>query len=124
MTTYPFKNKWRGFSRWSQSLGPSLRVLSLVGLALFLWSRQGRFVLLIGLTSLLPYAFTWQIRGGAEWHFTMHVYPLFLLASFWAMHEIGRLVTSLARNRAGIGSSGRSRQRRGICAGDGDGTGA
>jgi len=37
-------------------------------------------LLLLG-SSLLPYAFTWQIRGGGEWRFTMHAYPIFLIAA-------------------------------------------
>jgi hypothetical protein len=31
--------------------------------------------------SLVPYAFTWQIPGGAEWRFTMHAYPFCFIAA-------------------------------------------
>jgi tetratricopeptide (TPR) repeat protein len=31
-------------------------------------------------TSLIPYAFTFEIAGGNEWRFTMHAYPFYLIA--------------------------------------------
>jgi hypothetical protein len=69
----------------------------LAGLALFLWSSRGRFLLLLGFASLLPYAFTWRVTGGAEWRFTMHVYPFLLLAAVWAIHQCGSFVTLMSR---------------------------
>jgi len=97
MTTYPFDNKWLGFGAWSPRLAAALRLLSLAGLALFLWSPPGRFLLLFTAASLLPYAFTWRIPGGSEWRFTMHVYPLFLIAAFWSVHVLAGFVRRLSR---------------------------
>lgn len=85
LTSYPFGNKWRGFDAlggWTRTILP---LLSLAGLALFFRSPAGRLLLVLLVTSLLPYAFTWRIPGGAEWRFTMHVYPLYLLAAALAV---------------------------------------
>jgi hypothetical protein len=98
MTTYPFNNKWSGFGAWSPRLGAVLRLLSLAGMALFLWSPQGRFLLLFTAGSLLPYAFTWRIPGGSEWRFTMHVYPIFLIAAFWSVHVLVGFARRLSRD--------------------------
>lgn len=107
LTTYPFNNKWSGFRPWSRSLARALPVLSLLGLALFLWSWPGRFLLLVGSTSLLPYAFTWRITGGAAWRFTMHVYPLLLIAAFWAVHEAWRFGKLMLRESQAPGTFAR-----------------
>jgi hypothetical protein len=81
LTTYPFGNKWRGFEPFGGWIGTTLSWLSLAGLGLFALRPAGRVLLVVLVTSLLPYAFTWRIPGGAEWRFTMHVYPLYLLAA-------------------------------------------
>jgi len=82
MTTYPFANKWRGFEPWWPGLGRWLSWSAVVGLGLMLRSSDGRFLLIVLAASLLPYAFTWEIRGGAEWRFTQHAYPFYLVAAF------------------------------------------
>lgn len=82
VTSYPFTNKWDHFDAWSVWLGPLLAAFAVAGLAL--WTRRpvGRFLLLVLLSSLLPYAFTWDVPGGGEWRFTLHAYPFYLIAGF------------------------------------------
>jgi hypothetical protein len=59
---------------------------------LFTGSPVGVLLLVVLVSSLLPYAFTWNIAGGGEWRFTMHVYPLYLLAAFYAVDRVVRAV--------------------------------
>jgi hypothetical protein len=99
LTTYPFGNKWRGFEAFGPWLGTLLSLCALPGLLLFALRPAGRLLLVVLVTSLLPYAFTWRIPGGAEWRFTMHVYPLYLLAAAVAMVTAGSLVARRARRR-------------------------
>jgi hypothetical protein len=88
LTSYPFSNKWNGFDAWLPSLGLWLSWSALVGLVFCLWSGAGRLLLLVLVTSLLPYAFTWSIPGGSEWRFTQHAYPFFLLASCLTIRQV------------------------------------
>jgi hypothetical protein len=87
LTAYPFDNKWEGFEGWWPGLGSVLRWSAPAGLLLMLMSGEGRLLLLLLVASLAPYAFTWNIRGGAEWRFTMHAYPVFLIAAFLAWQQ-------------------------------------
>ncbi len=96
-TTYPFENKWRGMAVWSPLLPGLLARLALLGLALFLWSAAGRYLLVMGLASMAPYAFTWRIVGGAEWRLTMHMYPIYALAAFWAVDRAARFAHRLSQ---------------------------
>jgi hypothetical protein len=50
--------------------------------------RTGRFLLLM--LSVVPYAFTWHINGGGEWRFTMLAYPIYLIASAYAIERLVR----------------------------------
>ena len=77
----PFVTKWHGFGLWAEGIGPVLRSLGLAGLAAFPFIRAGRLVVVILLSSLLPYVFTWNLGGGGEWRFTMHAYPFYLVAA-------------------------------------------
>lgn len=86
MTTYPFQNKWTGFDPWSRKLGVALSWLALLGLILSLRTREGRMLLVVLAGSLVPYALTWKLIF--DWRFTMHAYPFFLLAAFYATHEL------------------------------------
>lgn len=88
LTLYPFANKWHGLDYVSPWLARVLPVAAVAGLALFLRSAQGRLLLLVLLTSLLPYAFTWAIPGGAEWRFTLHAYPFYLIAAMLALASV------------------------------------
>ena len=74
----PFQIKWNGFRVWSEWLGTTLSWCALAGLAASVFSANGRFLLLMIVTSLVPYAFTWNLGGGGEWRFTMHAYPLYV----------------------------------------------
>ena len=73
LTSYPFSNQWRGFDPWLPGLGLWLSRSALLGLVFFRWSGPGRLLLLLLVPFLIPYAFTWNIQGGAEWRFTQHV---------------------------------------------------
>ena len=79
MTSYPFANKWVGFARWTPWLGPLLAALALAGLAAWIATAQGRLLLIVLASSLLPYSMTWKL--GADWRFTEHAYPFFLVAA-------------------------------------------
>src|SRR5262249_34949763 len=57
----PFDQKWSGFDRWVPALGWFLRRAALVGLAIWIFSSRGRLMLLALVTSLVPYAFTWNL---------------------------------------------------------------
>jgi 4-amino-4-deoxy-L-arabinose transferase-like glycosyltransferase len=80
LTSYPFANKWTGFDR-PPRLGPVLAASALGGLVVWLFSAPGRLLLVILLSSLVPFAFTWDVPGGAEWRFTLHAYPFYLVAA-------------------------------------------
>jgi hypothetical protein len=103
----PFAIKWSGFAVWSPWLGATLCWLALVGLAACVFSPRGRLVLLVIAASLVPYAFTWNVADGGEWRFTMHVYPLFVVAAVYAIALTPRLADrqawpSLARRSIAI----------------------
>ena len=86
LTSYPFTNKWHGFDAWNPTLARWLSRACLLGLLLFLASGAGRFLLIILVSSLLPYAVTWKLA--ADWRFTEHVYPLFLIAAFFGVSRV------------------------------------
>ena len=79
MTRYPFANKWQGFDVWIPGAGRILSWLAIAGLFLFFATREGRLALVVLAGSLIPYAATWQLI--ADWRFTLHAYPFFLIAS-------------------------------------------
>ena len=81
LTAYPFTNKWEHFDYLGAWIGPLLAVAAVVGLLLWPFLAHGRLLLVILFTSLLPYAFTWEIPGGSEWRFTQHAYPFYLVAA-------------------------------------------
>jgi hypothetical protein len=93
LTTYPFTNKWLGLDWWTPWLRRLLAPAAVAGLILFTRSARGRLLLVVLLTSLLPYAFTWPVPGGAEWRFTLHAYPFYLVAAmsalFWGAARLG-----------------------------------
>ena len=108
ITTYPFRNKWRGLDYVSPWLAPTLRIAAVAGLLLFLRSRGGRLLLLVLVTSLLPYAFTWPVLGGAEWRFTLHAYPFYLIAAGVALTSAASLLRrELARRGETAASAAR-----------------
>jgi hypothetical protein len=84
----PFQIKWAGLEPWAPGLGTFAGCASLAGLVIWLFSPRGRFMLVILLTSLVPFAFTWNIGGGGEWRFTMHAYPLYVVAAVYACASV------------------------------------
>lgn len=98
VVVFPFTSKWSGFWPWGPTLGSILKLLSAAGLVLSLWSRRGRLLLVILLTSLVPYAITWPLGGGSEWRFTQHVYPMYLVAAFAAVAAALRGLAAVIRD--------------------------
>ena len=94
---YPIRNKWSGFDLWVPRLTQIVMTLGIVGLVLFLGSAVGRLLLLITFSSLIPYGFTWNVGGGGEWRFTMHIYPLLLIAAAYAAVWLVRAALRLPR---------------------------
>lgn len=81
LTRYPFLNKWKGFIYLSPDLATVLRALAVLGCLMFLFTAEGRLILLLLISLLIPYAFTYQIPGGWEWRFTMPAYPFYMIAA-------------------------------------------
>jgi hypothetical protein len=96
---FPFNNKWNGFRSWSPSLGWMLKWFAVFGLLLATLTREGRLLWIILIASLVPYAITWPIGGGAEWRFTQHAYPIYLVAAGAAIVTVAQLVWSLVRRQ-------------------------
>jgi hypothetical protein len=91
----PFTTKWNGIDPWVPGLAAALRWSSLVGLLMLLFSSRGRLLLVLLVTSLVPYAVTWNVAGGGEWRFTMHAYPLFLVAAFYGLERMARAAAAV-----------------------------
>ena len=96
----PFIRKWNGFAHWLPMLGSTLAAAAVVGLVLLAFSPPGRLFLVMLLTSLLPYAFTWNLGGGGEWRFTMHAYPFYMIAAVSCLAIVVRGLATLLRNRS------------------------
>jgi 4-amino-4-deoxy-L-arabinose transferase-like glycosyltransferase len=101
LTVYPFTNKWRGFADWSTHGGQLLEGLAIAGLLMWIWQPTGRLLLLVLLTSLVPYMITWPDQGGSEWRFTMHAYPFYLIAAFAAVAWLAEGARALVSDRTG-----------------------
>jgi hypothetical protein len=106
LSSYPFSNKWVGFDRWIPYVGRLLSWAALAGLILLTTSARGRLVLLLLVTSLAPAALTWRLA--ADWRFTAHAYPVFLVAAFGTFAAVvtlarrSRIDQDLTRTRVGI----------------------
>jgi hypothetical protein len=48
---------------------------------------------------LIPYAFTWNVASGGEWRFTMHAYPLYIVAGLFALDRGFRIVAAVWSGR-------------------------
>ena len=92
----PFSSAWGPFDIWIKGLAAALATAALAGLAMWPFSARGRLMLVILLGSLVPYAFTWNIGGGDQWRFTMHVVPVFAVAAAGAMAWAVQAVRSRA----------------------------
>ena len=97
--TVPFENKWKGWQNWNGAIGPVMKVFGAFGTIAALWSPHGRLLVLILLTSLIPYALTWSLGGGGEWRFTQHVYPLYLVFACAAISWTVAAVRDLVRRQ-------------------------
>ena len=93
----PFVIKWTGLEAWVHGLGSVVSWLAIGGLLMWPFVADGRMLLVILFGSLLPYAFTWNVTGGGEWRFTMHAYPLYVLAALSAVEWTWRGATTLWR---------------------------
>lgn len=98
----PFVTKWFGLEPWLTGLGSVLSWCAVLGLVLLPFSAAGRLLLVVLLTALLPYAFTWNIAGGGQWRFTMHVYPLYIVAAFYGIARVAQAVRDF-RGRRSLG---------------------
>ena len=99
LVTVPFFNKWNGWAPWASWIGPVLRTFAALGVLLAVWLPRGRLLLVIMITSLVPYALTWSVGGGGEWRFTQHVYPAFLVLAFLALAAIVAGIRYVVRTR-------------------------
>jgi hypothetical protein len=95
MTVYPFLNKWHGFHPWYPGAGRWLSWAAIAGLVLLAASPAGRLLLMVLASSLVPYAATWTLI--ADWRFTAHAYPFFLIAAALAVVATGSGVLALRR---------------------------
>jgi hypothetical protein len=96
----PFITKWHGFGFWLDGLGATLRATSIVGLAAMPFFGAGRFVLVLLLSSLVPYMFTWNVGGGDAWRFTIHAYPFFFVAVGVALVGCWRAARAIVGDRS------------------------
>ena len=96
----PFETKWTGLDYSSRWLRLVLYWSAIAGCLMLPFTAAGRLMLVILLTSLVPYAFTWNIGGGGEWRFTMHAYPFYIVAACYALVSIGRGVVRAWRGRS------------------------
>jgi 4-amino-4-deoxy-L-arabinose transferase-like glycosyltransferase len=83
LTTYPFGNKWNGLDAWLPGLGWWASVASIAGLVVFAASPHGRLLLVLMVGSLVPFSFTWTVDP--DFRFTMHVYPILMIAAAVAL---------------------------------------
>jgi hypothetical protein len=90
LTTHPFASKWQGLDYVTPWLRRLLAPLAVAGLLLWVASRAGRLMLVVLFGALVPYAFTWNVPGGAEWRFTLVAYPFYALAAFSAVDWLFR----------------------------------
>lgn len=85
LTVQPFANKFGGFEAYAPHLGTVLMWTAAAGLMALPFTPAGRLLLVVLLASLVPYVLTWNIASGGEWRFTMHAYPLYLVAALVAV---------------------------------------
>ena len=113
---WPYSVKWRGFGHWSMTLAHVLPWLSIAGLVLWMWLPDGRLLLAILYSSVLPYCLTWSVGGGGEWRFTEHTYPLYLVAAAFAGAQAVWLAVGVARRTFSWSPAARARVFQGAVA--------
>ncbi len=97
VTSYPFMNKWQGLNRWLSGIGTWTMIASLAGLAMFAGYAWGRLLLVVVLTSLLPFSLTWTVDP--DFRFTVYTYPLFLVAAAVVCSVAARVPYALLTSR-------------------------
>jgi 4-amino-4-deoxy-L-arabinose transferase-like glycosyltransferase len=95
----PFVTRFHGYEGYAPHIGAAVAWLSAAGLLLLPFVPAGRMLLVILFTSLVPYAFTWNVASGGEWRFTMHAYPLYIAAALFAVDCARRMARALWRHR-------------------------
>jgi 4-amino-4-deoxy-L-arabinose transferase-like glycosyltransferase len=98
--SWPFTSKWHGFDPWSPYLTTVMRLSGAIGLVVFLCADSGRFLLVLLIAALAPYALTYSLGGGGAWRFSEHVYPVYLTAVGYALERAARIVIAAIRERA------------------------
>ena len=96
---YPFSNKWVGLDRWYPGLGTALACLAVAGLVSWLWSAEGRLLLVMFFGSLVPFSMTWTVLGGAEWRLTFFAYAFYLVAAFSIVDKTVRISRAMFLSR-------------------------
>lgn len=96
----PFVTKWSGLDVTARWLRPLLYWAAIAGLLMLPFAAAGRLLLVILVSSLLPYAFTWNVGGGGEWRFTMHAYPFYIVAACYAVVRVSAAAVAAWRQRA------------------------
>ncbi len=102
LTLQPFVTKFGGFEGYAPHLGRLLMWFAAAGLPMLAFTAAGRLLLLVLVTSLVPYAFTWNVASGGEWRFTMHAYPLYLVAALFAIDRAVHGAAILWRSRGRV----------------------
>lgn len=95
----PFATRFRGYEGYAPHVGAALAWCSAAGLLMLPFVSAGRMLIVILLASLAPFAFTWNVSSGGEWRFTMHAYPLYIVAALFAVDRACRWVLALWRSR-------------------------
>jgi hypothetical protein len=95
--SWPFVEKWQGFQRWSEPLTLLLKGSAACGLVLLFWSATGRILLVLVISSLIPYCLTWVLGGGGAWRFHEHTYPVYLIAAFHFLQQAVRAAAAFVR---------------------------
>ena len=89
LTVHPFTNKWDGFVPWLGERAHWMAIATALGLLMFLGSSVGRLLLAIVVTATIPFCITWQLA--ADWRYTEHTYPFFLIAAAIAISRAAAL---------------------------------
>jgi 4-amino-4-deoxy-L-arabinose transferase-like glycosyltransferase len=95
----PFTTRFHGYEGYAPHIGAAVAWCAAAGLLMWPFVSAGRMLLVILFTSLVPYAFTWNVASGGEWRFTMHAYPLYIAAALFAVDRAWRFVLALWRPR-------------------------